>query len=743
MNDNAAKARSTWTDLIRRVAHAATPEQRHLALQQLVDRFQDEPELVTMVARLLNGDNEIQRIAVEFLHRLPTPYDASLVALLSAVVADRRRSLDLRMAIAARLLTVLPDNGPVAKRILQSLIADVKGAKALERLRELRRQVNGSELLDRMYAELEERSLTRCPRCRVKLSRPEMIKHLWAEHRLMLDGQTVCEPWHMVGRWLQDYTRTGDPDIYERSCEIAQQLDPNNGLIRVQRLLLSSGAKDAEVMHSLRREALKQNATVCPHCFAVVALPDEEQLRPLVLSHGRLAAYGYSVEVAYRSWCSRLTIDVPQGTIYDGPDLGRFWTQSRWKLTVLGPMIALALIVAWLLPGEFLPIVPVVGILLVASSVYFYLQRTIDLEREAQHRAINYAWTQLVPRLNTSPLELENARFLASLALGSVGRGRPLARELILSSTIRSLLPPTQEGRADPVFLAALCRLQIADATDSGRDPILVFDRLISAVFKEEIPIDVLEHLLSSILSAPWWSRGNQARLRVLMCAHAFETGIEVLDLHELGQVLPKFGRVIESENLDGLAHLRWLWELNPRHPWSKIGIATSVFELARYPPLGGEYLDIRPDLLLLQPRGELSGQPGDDAPILICKQGIYYKGAVISDPKDRPEILARSRRFGGGFELKFGPLKVTYREPPRVLAERLKAWLDYLFHEFLPLVDHTLRRRSAEKMARLLSRKCISCGECRRRLVGRLGELGIPLPPNSESEEQSRTEVS
>ena len=84
----------------------------------------------------------------------------------------------------------------------------------------------------------------RCPRCPVRLPRVEFVKHLWLEHRLVLDGHEVREPWQLIEEWGHEYSRSGDPELLARCRALADRLDADQGRLRVERSLLAHGVKE-------------------------------------------------------------------------------------------------------------------------------------------------------------------------------------------------------------------------------------------------------------------------------------------------------------------------------------------------------------------------------------------------------------------------------------------------------------------------------------------------------------------
>src|SRR5205085_2995391 len=123
----------------------------------------------------------------------------------------------------------------------------------------------------------------RCPRCRTKLPRRAMVRHMWDEHGSLLVGRHVTTPWTVIDAW--------------------GGADPERGLLRLHRWLLRHEVSDAEAGDQLRNTAARSGASLCPICFTLTALPSDQFPDPtgvqsLAASHGRLAADGYVVEVA-------------------------------------------------------------------------------------------------------------------------------------------------------------------------------------------------------------------------------------------------------------------------------------------------------------------------------------------------------------------------------------------------------------------------------------------------------------
>src|SRR5207237_585383 len=108
---------------------------------------------------------------------------------------------------AATLLGIAGKESAAAGEIVAALSSGSGKARAVERLRELERRLGRGDVFSARIAALEEQIRLRCPQCGLQLRRPEMIRHLWLQHQLILAGRRVREPWQLVADWLDDYQR--------------------------------------------------------------------------------------------------------------------------------------------------------------------------------------------------------------------------------------------------------------------------------------------------------------------------------------------------------------------------------------------------------------------------------------------------------------------------------------------------------------------------------------------------------
>ena len=201
-------------------------------------------------------------------------------------------------------------------------------------------------------------------------------------------------------------------------------------------------------------------------------------------------------------------------------------------------------------------------------------------------------------------------------------------------------------------------------------------------------------------------------------------------DLQQLGRLSPALGEICASEDLAGLSRLRWVWESRSKRPWQKQGSATTVFDLARYPALGGQYLEARADLLLFQPMSAGSGRESG-APILICERGIVYRNIVIDDPETT--IAARPARKGSGYDLIIGKKRLHFGRKPALLESRLEGWVRFLFRELLPGAAKLVDLGSPARLRKFRKQKTIQCPECGHSFMALRGDVGLLTDAEAE----------
>ncbi len=285
-----------------------------------------------------------------------------------------------------------------------------------------------------------------------------------------------------------------------------------------------------------------------------------------------------------------------------------------------------------------------------------------------------------------------------------------------------------KNGDAPASYLASLVRLQIETAAAAENDPVPLVVGWIARCFDGRLPLAFTQRLLEDWVTS-WWTRGNLARLRVLLCDQAFEAGFEVRTLIEAGQNAPALGTVLQTDSPLLLAALRLLWSQRPTRPWERLGIALTAFELAGYTDYAMVLAD-RPDTLLWAEESEIIVSAGGEdsrmteARIQLTPEGVAVQGILFREPPRVFEVRIRAHIC----EMYLGAH--TFRSPKDLdpLSRLLERWFRFGFHEFIPQIEGVLKWRSPDRSAIVRAWGAVPCPTCSRYLLPRVGEVGIAL---------------
>jgi len=712
----------SFAEQLRIIAQAEGRDQRTRAIDDLAALVHRSGSLVPFLTRLTSEDIHGRRLALEIALRAPLPLDDTSVRLLIPLLGESRFPTPLRLNVGIQILRSLPHESPRVSELLQVILDGLAPGRALERLRFLQHHVPGHSVLERQSTEREELAALPCPRCGLRMQRADLIVHLWHEHRLLMDGTRAREPWKMVEDWLTDYAAAGQRELLDRASELALQLDPANGLTRVHRLLLAAGLTDGEARDNLKSQAEGGRGSLCPHCYALVPPAHESLPEPMNVSHGRIAGNGCVVEVSDRYLFTHLFSATSDAVIHDGLEPGRGLTYRGQTILFISPIVLLAFLFAVSLPPARLPpLVPVALVLLAALLIYLRIWIVSIEKGDPGQRAIDHAWRELSPRMHHPTFERADADFVARLSVSSIGKGEPALREQSLERLLKVTRQQVGAGKLASGDLAALRCLEMDDAFRLGQDPVPGLAADLAAGLSGELPLAYCEQLLEAW---PDEARdiGQRARLRALVAEKAFDVGLLPADLLQLGRVSPTFGQVFGRASVAELNCLRYIHSHRDDRSWRKIGTASPVFDLARYPSLGRQYLGNRPDLLLFQPMSV--GDRGRDAsaPVLICVGGIHYRELAITSPTTPITISETSGRY----RLRVGKQELTFDEDPSILANRLRAWARYLFQEVRPTAAAYPEESASDRLKPLLAQKAMHCPECGNAFLAMRGDVGI-----------------
>jgi hypothetical protein len=660
--------------------------------------------------------NVARHLALAIVGHLDQALQPELLARIKPYLAAKMLPAELRQTAVAGIVRAAgaagaaSDDGTTIREVLDVYIGGMSKVRAIERLRALEIVVGQTQAIERLIAETEDRIRMTCPRCQAQLERRDMVEHLWDRHRLMLEGRQVREPWRVLADWVVDYRLEKDPQLLERCRTLAEQVDPDEGGVRLQRLMLRQGIEDPEAWNNLIARARQRKASLCPHCFAQVAPPAVERPEPLRLTGRVLEGAGYALEVRERGLWPKLIVEGPDGPIYDGRAPDAVLTRLGALLLIVLPGVAAfgaGLSALTPLPWPLVAAL-VTGLGLVLVGLVFLVWQA----RGTRHRLIDLAWSELVPTLLEEALDAASCRFLGALAETSRGYGDPDARQEGFAAVLEAVERSPQRGALPWPELAAVWRSYLGDLHELGEDPAPAAIMLMEHVFTGDAAARSLGPVLSDVKDS--WPRGRLLRLQVNLAARAVEMGLELADLADLVRVQPALGPILGVGDADHLVQLRIFWKM--RSSWPRwLDRADNVFDLARHPE-GEKTLAERPDLLLLV----------RSAPIEVGTRGVWLKDACITEMPKQVEVRPARHAGGDGFEVVAGPQRIWFTANPHEIAEDFEAWLRFYFRDFLPMAAAEHARPSGAAGVKLRRGNAVACPECRQPVIPIGGEVGL-----------------
>jgi hypothetical protein len=676
-----------------------------------------------VVALAQSREQSARQLALLLVTRLPAPLPAQLVSAVEPLLTRKRAPKELQIAAAIAMLRSDGLETPAASRIVAALVARCSRSRALDRLHRLEDQIGEAPAVREHLTAIENEMEMVCPRCQVGLKRPEMARHLWFEHELILEGQRIQLPWRAVRDWIRAYRRGGNAELLVRCRMMGQHLDPEHGLERVNRLILAYRVDDVEARQMLWAQARQEQASLCPRCYALVPIEPETDPGPVSRSYGRLSARGFSVEVSERGLVPFLTVATPDALIYRGREPGRWLTRNATTLLLAGVPVLIGLALALLLPVIDVPLAGLVAVSLVVGLVV-YLVVTLHWHYQPPpfERALDFAWRILVPQLHAKGFCRDDGTFLASLAMASINCGRPERRSLTLARSVAVTDDAVGSGVCSVAHLAPLVRLQAADAIALGEDPLPLLAGHIGRCLEGRRPLVLAERILSDS-DGRWRVPEKLARLQVLVSDRAFEAGLEMRDLVAAGRMAPALANLLQTESRARLGSLRLLWSLRARRPWDRWGVqARTVFELAVDPDRESLF-DGCSDLLFVD---EKSPQ------IVICDRGLVFKNRLFTSIPRAIEAKARREDEGVRYELIIDEDHFRMRSDATALAQRLRSWFNHFFDAFLGQIDDALSWKAPEKPS-LYFQEPMACPGCKRLVLPRPGDVGKLMQENNK----------
>lgn len=713
-----------------------TPEELVRLAAAAEDRVALAPILDSLIPRIAPGaptfgmfQNLLKirpQLALEFTARLPEPISAAVVLMGAQLLPDRTNPLPLRLAVAGKILGSLPDTVPAVGPIVRSLTAGLTRSRTLERMIQLQSRVDQCATLDSMVDTLQARVKLKCPKCRVKLSRPEFIVHLWHTHRLVYERGQAREPRAAVEQLFAEVAahspKAPPPETaYHASALYFPQAEP----VQVLQALAAARRPGTAIPLPLFESARAGRNWLCPACLA--PLPDRIGELPPALSSTatRLAGEGFAVQIREAGGRQIADVETPETARTIAPKTQRFWGPRAIGVVAASSVLTVGLLMALLVPkgSPFLIALLTTGAGWLVYSGFRYLRSGLT---GAKVRVVDLMWREIAGPMTPNS---KSARFLTRLAITSVNRGTPGERAGTLDSLISAAEGKVEPTRSERLMLAAALALQVADSALVGKDKVNGLVRLFERVWREELSLETGEALAEIVRQRFQLTTGDSARLSLLVLNGAFENGLLPPDFLWLGRYAPNLWAVLGDPSEDYLRAACQIWRGKSSEPWLGNGPAITLFDVARKAPATARKIfAAHPDALLKLELPEAAQRTLGD--VLLTPRGLAIGSIVLTDPQLAMD-LNRSPR-GSGWILKLGREFINLdRKVPSDLIPVFSGWLTYRAKRWLPQAE-VLTRSNTGKLRSLLKPLSGACALCGAESIGRTATVGDPWPLNT-----------
>ena len=715
-------AKRTTEELIR-LAQAAKDRPAQLRLlDALVQRTYGSPLSMKCFQAFAGSGAAGSHLALDFVARMPDPVPPGVLLLAAQVLPERTNPLPLRLAVAGKLLGSLPDSIQAVGPIVRSLTAGLSRSRTLERMIQLQSRVDRCGTLDTMVRTDESRVKLKCPKCRVKLTRPELIVHLWHRHRLIFDRGHALDPRSVVEQAILQVAAipAGKPpeDAYRASANYFPQSEPLQVLQAVAARQRTSGSIPLPMLDG----ATAGRQSLCPACLApladrLVALPPE-----LAFTANRIAGDGYSVQVHDTASRQIVEVQTPQSAKSLVPVTRRRWGPRGLAVLAAGLFFAVGLPIVWIV-GRPPPFGSAIVLALIGWGIYAALRFFQAASVDPAIRSVDTAWQEIAGLLSPSN---STVRFLTRLCITSIGRGNPVERASSLRQLIEATAAKVEPSPAFLQLLAAAQVLQGADGTAFGKDKVNGLAKLFESVWRGELPIDSAEYLAELVTNRMRLGSGDAARLALSILGSAFDNGLLPRDLLTVSKYLPWLRMVLGMPTAERLRAACIVWRGKNSEPWANAGPAVTLFDLAKKSPAASrKILAACPDALLKLELPEAAQRTLGD--VLLTPRGLVLGQSLLTDP-DIAIDLGRSPR-GSGWILKLGREFINLdRKIPSELIPVFSAWLSYRVKRLIPQAE-SLTRTTPQKVRTLLNPLANTCALCGADSIGRAGQVGDAWP--------------
>jgi uncharacterized C2H2 Zn-finger protein len=628
----------------------------------------------------------------------------------------------LRCAAAGRLLEAVPDDPRSVSPVVEALTRGVGKAEALDRLLALARHVPRCTTLDLLIDNAEADALLRCPRCGDRLTRFQLIPHLWDAHGLLFhDGQAV-EPRAVLAASVA--AASADPTLtpaLDESYAAHATYYPDEPRRLVFQALAAQGPPDAAEVEQLLVAADAERCGLCPVCLNAIPDPLPGLPPPAAVGGGRVAAEGFAVEVLDGPGGRSVELTRPRDP---GEVLSRVGPRYSPRLAgvfLAFPLLFLGTMVSLALPSRVVhPALPTGITLALTAAVYSVGRYGRKPLADATTVALTVAWSDITPGLGRGATAV---RVLTRLARASLGFGDVVARSPAVYDLVERAAELADRGPTQMQLLAAATLLQATDGAELGREKVAGLATVLRPFVRRELPPAYGEAAAELAVGLADFRTGERERLAVLVLADAFDAGLSAADIVAVARFLPHFRELLLGAMPDHLRLLQGVHERRSGRLWAKVGVASTVFEFADASPTESRrLLAAQPDALLV-----LELDPAIEAELgraMLTARGLALGPVLLADPAAPIEV---ARAGDGLWRLQLGANRLALsRKPPERLVSQLRAWLRFHATVLLPFAERDSGPVS-DAAAAILAPLVVSCPLCQTAAVHRRGRVGTP----------------
>jgi uncharacterized C2H2 Zn-finger protein len=709
-------------NLIREVLNTAERKAKLILIKKLAATAHTAGRVPGVFNELVMSGPGGAHPALEFLAWLPDPMPMNLAVSVMPVLRVREVPMTLRIAVAGRLLAVVPDDPQTVSPIVQALSVGLSKMETLERLLELQRYVNRCETLDVMVEAAEAKTALRCPRCEERFTRSQLIAHLWKKHRLVfVDGQAV-EPRALLEPVLMTAATGQDLPALDASFAMAAHYYPDENSVTTFQVLASRGTPEAAEVEQLLSAAEAKREGLCPVCLHAVPDPIPELAPEAALGSGRIFAEGYAVEVSDTGAGRIATLTRPGEETESLTQFGPSYPPRLIGVFAALLVFLLGFVAVLFVPARIVSPVIVGSIVLLAMWLAYlfarYLRKPLP---DATDRALALVWSNLTPGIGRSA---EAIRFLTRLCRTSLRAGDPVERSPAVYEIVEHAAVLADRAPENWQLLASVRVLQALDGSTMGREVVAGLTKVFTPFVKGELsPVygEAAAQLVSAIGEA---KPGEFARLAVMILDEAFHAGLSATDLATITRFLPHFKQQLLGALPDYLRLLQIIHANPDGELWAKLGSATTIFELAKNSPVESrKLLAVHPDALLILEVGDTI--EAETGLIVLTARGLVVGPVLLSDP-DTPIDMAKAGNGLWRLQMGTNRLPLNQKLPDR-LPVLLKAWLRFRTATLLPLAERDDARVPSALAVAILSPLVVACPLCNTESLHRTGRIGTP----------------